>query len=94
MVADAYLWANQQHMSFPHVNPLQTAAWKALGEHYAAMHSKKIKELFKDNPARFEEYSISFEDILFDYPEKKLGLSKNTLLLIKLVNNTLARAVA
>ena len=54
-------------MSFPHVNPLQTAAWKALDEHYAAMHSKKIKELFKDNPARFEQYSISFEDILFDY---------------------------
>jgi glucose-6-phosphate isomerase len=54
-------------MSFPHVNPLQTAAWKALDEHYAAMHSKKMKELFKDNPARFEQYSISFEDILFDY---------------------------
>ena len=66
-------------MSFPHVNPLQTAAWKALGEHYAAMHSKKIKELFKDNPSRFEQYSISFEDILFDYSknivdEKTLSL--------------------
>lgn len=69
-------------MSFPHVNPLQTAAWKGLGEHYAAMHSKKIKELFKDNPARFEEYSISFEDILFDYSknivdEKTLSLLFN-----------------
>ena len=43
------------------------------------MHSKKIKELFKDNPSRFEQYSISFEDILFDYSknivdEKTLSL--------------------
>ena len=53
-------------MSFPHVNPLQTTAWKALGEYYATMRNRKIKDFFKDNPARFEQYSIAFEDILFD----------------------------
>ena len=67
-------------MSFPHVNPLQTAAWKALGEHYAAMHSKKIRELFKDNPARFEQYSISFEDILFDYSKNIVNEKTRSLL--------------
>ncbi|HRN56980.1 MAG TPA: hypothetical protein PLL71_11035 [Agriterribacter sp.] len=66
-------------MSFPHVNPLQTEAWKALEAHYTAMHGKKIKDLFKNSPARFDQYSIAFEDILFDYSkniadEKTLSL--------------------
>lgn len=54
-------------MSFPHVNPRQTAAWKALDEHYASAKHSKIKDYFKNNPARFEQYSLLFEDILFDY---------------------------
>ncbi|HEX5023805.1 MAG TPA: glucose-6-phosphate isomerase [Agriterribacter sp.] len=54
-------------MAFPHVNPKQTAAWKALDMHYALMRTKKIKSLFSENPARFDQYSLSFDDILFDY---------------------------
>ncbi len=54
-------------MSFPHVNPRQTEAWKALEEHYNSAKHSKIKDYFKNNPARFEQYSLQFEDILFDY---------------------------
>ena len=54
-------------MSFPHVNPRQTAAWKALEEQYHSAKHSRIKDYFNNNPARFEQYSLSFEDILFDY---------------------------
>ncbi|HTN08291.1 glucose-6-phosphate isomerase [Agriterribacter sp.] len=68
-------------MSFPHVNPTQTAAWKALGEYYTTMRGKKIKDFFKDNPARFEQYSIAFEDILFDYSKNIVDEKAFSLLL-------------
>lgn len=54
-------------MSFPHVNPRQTSAWKNLDEQFATAKDKKIKAFFSTNPARFEQFSVSFEDILFDY---------------------------
>ena len=68
-------------MSFPHVNPLQTAAWKALDEYYATMRNRKIKDFFKDNPGRFEQYSIAFEDILFDYSKNIIDEKTFSLLL-------------
>lgn len=54
-------------MAFPQKNPVQTKAWKALSEHYATLRNKQIKDLFSENPSRFDQYSIDFEDILFDY---------------------------
>lgn len=70
-------------MLFPHVNPVHTKSWQALADHYAIMRSKKISQLFKDNPARFDQYSISFEDILFDY-SKNIADEKTIRLLFEL----------
>ncbi len=66
-------------MSFPHISPLQTGAWKSLAERYVSAKNTRIKDYFKNNPSRFEQFSISFEDILFDYSknivdEKTLSL--------------------
>lgn len=66
-------------MSFPHVNPLRTVAWKSLADLSVAAKDSMIKDYFKNNPSRFEQFSISFGDILFDYSknlvdEKTLGL--------------------
>ena len=51
----------------PKINPTETKAWKALIEHQLEMRIVYIKELFEKNPQRFEQMSIQFNDILFDY---------------------------
>ncbi|MFT3704472.1 MAG: glucose-6-phosphate isomerase [Agriterribacter sp.] len=66
-------------MAFPTINPQTTKAWKELAACYPAVSEKKIKQFFKDNPERFNQFSIQFEDILFDYSkniidEKTLSL--------------------
>lgn len=52
---------------FPKINPSKTAAWKALLAHYSDMKKVQMKDLFEQDPKRFEKMSIQFSDILFDY---------------------------
>ncbi len=53
---------------FPKVNPTTTQAWLLLKRHYEEeMQRTHIKNLFKQDPDRFQKFSIQFEDILFDY---------------------------
>ena len=54
-------------MAFPTVNPQATKSWKELEACYQVMKDKKIKDLFKADPQRFDKHAIRFEDILFDY---------------------------
>ncbi|MCK5683297.1 glucose-6-phosphate isomerase [bacterium] len=49
------------------INPVETASWMALKEHYKEMSCKDMKEMFLQDPDRFEKFSIRFEDILLDY---------------------------
>ncbi|MBK5243963.1 MAG: glucose-6-phosphate isomerase [Eubacteriaceae bacterium] len=52
---------------FPKINPIQTPAWKALIEHQTDMKKVQMKDLFAQDPKRFEKMSVQFNDILFDY---------------------------
>ncbi|MCK9450466.1 MAG: glucose-6-phosphate isomerase [Bacteroidales bacterium] len=52
---------------FPKINPTRTAAWKALSDHQAEMKKVQMKDLFAQEPQRFEKMSIQLNDILFDY---------------------------
>jgi len=52
---------------FPKINPTKTAAWKALSDHQADMKKVQMKDLFAQDPQRFEKMSIQLNDILFDY---------------------------
>ena len=52
---------------FPKINPTNTAAWKALQEQYSAVNKNKITQLFEEDPNRFENYSTSLEELIFDY---------------------------
>ncbi len=56
----------------PKINPTETAAWKALIAHQTEMKKVQMKDLFKKNPKRFEQMSIQFDDILFDYSKNIL----------------------
>ena len=69
----------------PRINPLSTNAWKQLQQHYTAIKSTSLRELFRNDPARFEKYSTTLGDILFDY--SKNIINDNTLqLLFQLAN--------
>jgi len=58
---------------FPKINPTQTAAWKKLLDHSVEMKQLRMAELFKKDPNRFNEYSLTFSDILFDYSKNLLN---------------------
>ena len=65
---------------FPNINPTQTPSWKALEAHYQLFEQVKIKDLFYNDPERFEIFSLQLEDILFDY--SKNVITQNTMELL------------
>ena len=68
---------------FPKVNPTTTKAWKKLTKHHKAVKDVEMKMLFAENPKRFEQFSMRFEDILLDY-SKNILTDETLPLLIKL----------
>lgn len=61
------------------INPVETAAWKALQQEYDKMKSVTLRSLFDAQPQRFSQFSAVFENqILLDY--SKNIISKETLL--------------
>lgn len=51
----------------PKVNPTTTASWKALEVHAADMKKVLMKDLFAADKNRFQKYSLTAGDILFDF---------------------------
>jgi glucose-6-phosphate isomerase len=60
-------------------NPAKTNSWKELKEHASLFKSIHLKDLFHESN-RFENFSIQWKDLLFDY--SKNFLSKETLNLL------------
>ncbi|SLM64768.1 MULTISPECIES: glucose-6-phosphate isomerase [Dickeya] len=55
------------------INPTQTAAWQALQQHFAAMETVTISELFAQDSARFSRFSATFSDLmLVDYSKNRI----------------------
>ncbi|MCD6205467.1 MAG: glucose-6-phosphate isomerase, partial [Candidatus Marinimicrobia bacterium] len=69
------------------INPRKTNAWKQMGDHARRMRAVHMRDLFADDPGRFERYSIQFEDILVDF-SKHLITDETMNLLIKLAEET------
>jgi glucose-6-phosphate isomerase len=59
-------------MMLPKTNPSATAAWKKLAAHYGAMKRVHMKRLFAEDPERFRNFSIRFDDILVDYSKNRI----------------------
>ncbi len=57
---------------FPNFSPVQTAAWKSLDSHKAELANTRIPDLFQQDADRFSRFSISMNDILFDYSKNLL----------------------
>lgn len=67
----------------PKVNPSHTKAWRQLAFHYKTARNWQMKSLFDENPNRFNQFSLHFEDILVDY-SKNIINDKTLNLLLKL----------
>jgi glucose-6-phosphate isomerase len=51
----------------PTHNPTETVAWRNLEIAFLSMQATTMRELFEEDPKRFEKFSLQFEDILIDF---------------------------
>ncbi|MGL5762212.1 MAG: glucose-6-phosphate isomerase, partial [Plesiomonas shigelloides] len=77
------------------INPTQTAAWQALTQHYQSMRNVTLRDLFADDPLRFNVYSATFEDqFLLDYSKNLINQSTMQHLLALAHETKLPEAIA
>ena len=67
------------------INPTTTKSWKKLSEHFEQMKSVHMRNLFAEDPERFEKFSLQFNDILVDY-SKNIITEETKALLISLAH--------
>jgi glucose-6-phosphate isomerase len=65
----------------PKINPTETNAWKKLETYYNEFNGKHIKELFENDPTRFQKYSLKFEDFLVDFSKNRVDDTVRNLLI-------------
>ena len=53
-------------------DPTQTEAWRKLEAHYEQLKAVHMKQLFANDPQRFDRFSIQFEDILVDFSKNRI----------------------
>lgn len=62
-------------------NPTETQAWKALKTHFEELKDRQMRDLFDEDPNRFEEFSLRFEEgdttLLVDFSKNRI--TKETL---------------
>lgn len=71
----------------------KTKAWQKLIAHAKEMHDAKIVDLFNTNPQRFEQFSLRFQDILFDYSKQLIKQDTLNLLLDLAYETNLPQAI-
>ena len=65
----------------------KSAIWQSLNAHYENIRPIHMRDLFKQDPNRFENFSLHINDLLFDFSKNRI--TKETLnLLIDLANHT------
>ncbi len=50
----------------------ESAAWQALQQHRQEMEGVQMRDLFAQDPRRFQKFSCQFNDILFDYSKNRI----------------------
>ncbi|MBP6704388.1 MAG: glucose-6-phosphate isomerase [Vicinamibacteria bacterium] len=50
----------------------RSEAWKALAAHQQQIAAKPMREMFAEDPSRFQSFSLAFEDILLDYSKNRV----------------------
>jgi glucose-6-phosphate isomerase len=55
------------------MTPLTSSqAWKALAAHYQKVSSTHMRDLFAQDPKRFEKFSLRFDEILLDFSKNRI----------------------
>lgn len=67
----------------PKINPTTTQAWKNLQQHFSEMKDVSMRNLFSTDNNRYANYSLRFDDIVFDY-SKNIITEKTIELLLQL----------
>ena len=70
---------------FPQHNPTTTSAWQKLEVQFLTMQATTMRELFQEDPERFNKFHATFEDILIDY-SKNIVTEETIKDLIELAN--------
>ncbi len=55
-------------------------AWQALSAHYEEMAHVHMRDLFANDPQRFETFSVQLDDLLLDYSKNRITAETMTLL--------------
>ena len=63
------------------INPSNTKAWADLEKHFLNMKDVHISSLFQEDSNRFEQFSVTFKDILLDYSKNRITSETISLLL-------------
>jgi glucose-6-phosphate isomerase len=70
----------------PKINPTTTNAWKKLQQHHEVKKAFHLRELFQNDPERFNKFSLKTGDILFDY-SKNIITEETLQLLLQLAGD-------
>ena len=62
-------------------NPSETNAWHKLSIMFMHLQAAHLRDLFHEDPQRFEKFSLQFEDILVDYSKNLITEEVMTALL-------------
>lgn len=72
----------------------ESPAWKALKTHHQEIENLHLRELFANDPHRFEKFSLRFGDILFDYSKNRITEKTMALLMELMRQARLAEKIA
>jgi glucose-6-phosphate isomerase len=68
-------------MALDKINPSETKAWQQLQNHFAAMQTVSMKEMFANDTERAEKFHIQWNEFLVDYSKNKINQETMNLLL-------------
>jgi glucose-6-phosphate isomerase len=74
--------------------PTQLPAWRALEDHWREIVNVHMRDLFAQNPRRFERFSLKFGELLFDYSKNRITEQTLSLLLELAVQSGLADKIS
>ena len=62
-------------------------AWQALSAHFVTMQSMHMRQMFQDDPRRFEKFTVQLGDLFFDYSKNRIN-EETVALLVKLAEQS------
>ena len=63
------------------LDPTQTMSWRKLKDHFDKVKNLHLRDLFAEDPKRFDHFSIRFNDLLVDYSKNRITAETMKLLL-------------